>query len=224
MATYVGATWRLLKEKQESTDGRTFKNRHAVFKWLKFFTAGFAIFLACYLAVFALFLFTSFYLYIALFTLLLFPAFLIHSVGYWTIKESVIVNGNGAGSSNGRYQGYKLTNSKANNLQRQLLDLMETEKIYRDSGAGLLEISKRLSVNPSYLSQLVNEELECSFTDFVNSYRIDETKRMLTDKKYDHLCLLGIAMEAGFNTKNTFTRVFKRHTGQTPSYFRKTQS
>ncbi|NIS38505.1 helix-turn-helix domain-containing protein, partial [Candidatus Saccharibacteria bacterium] len=34
----------------------------------------------------------------------------------------------------------------------------------------------------------------------------------------------GIAMEVGFSTKNTFTRAFKRHTGQTPSDFRKTRS
>ena len=205
-------------------DRRMLKNCDTVFGWLHFLTAGFASFLVCFFVVFLLFLFTNFHLYFALFTLLLVPASLIHAVGYWAIKESVIIHGNGAGLATNRYQSSGLTKSKAGYLKRKLLDLMETEKIYRDSKAGLLKISKRLSVNSRYLSQLVNQDFQCSLTDFVNSYRIDEAKRMLTDKKYDHLNLLGIAMEAGFNTKNTFTRVFKRHPGQTPSDFRKTQS
>lgn len=222
MASYIYATWQFLKEQQKITDRRTFKHSDVVFRWLRFFTAGFASLLFCFLAVFLLFLLTNFHLYVALFTLLLVPAFLIHAIGYWAIKESVIIHRNGAGSSNGRYQSSGLTEARAGNLKRKLLSLMETDKIYRDSGASLVEVSKKLSVNSKYLSQLVNQEFACSFSDFINSYRIEEAKKMLVDEKYGHWSLLGIAMEAGFTTKNTFTRVFKRHTGVAPSDFRKT--
>ncbi|NIS38506.1 hypothetical protein GWN26_09155, partial [Candidatus Saccharibacteria bacterium] len=191
MATYIYITWQFLKQ-QKIIDRRSFKNGDAVFRWLHFFTIGFAYLLVCFLAVFLLFLFTNFHLYMALFTLLLVPAFLIHAIGYWAIKESVIIHGNGAGRSNGRYQNSRLSESLASNLKRKLLNLMETEKIYRESKMGLPEISKRLSVNSRYLSQLVNQEFQCRLTDFINAYRIDEAKRMLIDKKYSHLSLLGI--------------------------------
>lgn len=224
MAGYVYATWQYLKQQQGETDRRSFKNSATVFNWLRFFTIGFASFLICFLAVFLLFFFTNFHLYFALFTLLLVPAFMIHAIGYWAIKASVIVHGNNAASSGNRYEGSALTASLANQLKRSLLDLMEAEKIYRDSSAGLTEISKRLSVNSRYLSQLVNQEFHCNLTDFINGYRISEAKKLLREEKYQHWSLLGIAMEVGFNSKNTFTRVFKRHTGQTPSNFRKSLS
>jgi len=43
---------------------------------------------------------------------------------------------------------------------------------------------------------------------------------MIISQEYNHLNFLGIAIETGFNTKNTFTRTFKRHTGKTPSQFK----
>ncbi len=224
MAGYIFTTWQYLKQQQAETDRRSFKNSTTVFSWLRFFTIGFASFLLCFLAVFLLFFFTNFHLYFALFTLLLVPAFMIHAIGYWTIRASAIFHGNGDRSAGNRYEGSALTASLASQMKDGLLDLMESEKIYRDSAAGLSEISKRLSVNSRYLSQLVNQEFHCNLTDFINGYRISEAKKLLREEKYRHWSLLGIAMEVGFNSKNTFTRVFKRHTGQTPSSFRKSLS
>jgi AraC-like DNA-binding protein len=59
-----------------------------------------------------------------------------------------------------------------------------------------------------------------TFSDFVNSYRVEAAKRKLLDPAFRHLSVLGIAEEVGFNSKSSFNSVFKKHTNMTPSRFR----
>jgi AraC-like DNA-binding protein len=76
-------------------------------------------------------------------------------------------------------------------------------------------------MNRGQLSQLINDGLGDNFYDFVNKYRVDEVKRLMTDPKAKNFNLLGIALEAGFKSKSTFNLIFKRFTGLTPSEYRK---
>ncbi|MEP5105706.1 MAG: helix-turn-helix domain-containing protein [Ekhidna sp.] len=39
------------------------------------------------------------------------------------------------------------------------------------------------------------------------------------NKKYEHLSLLGIAFESGFNSKASFNRIFKEIKGKSPSQY-----
>jgi AraC-like DNA-binding protein len=48
---------------------------------------------------------------------------------------------------------------------------------------------------------------------------VEEAKRLLLSEKYAHLTMLGIANQAGFNSKTTFNTAFKKSTGQSPSGF-----
>lgn len=61
-----------------------------------------------------------------------------------------------------------------------------------------------------------------NFYEFINRYRVEASKKLLTDAKFQHLNMVGIAFEAGFNSKTAFNTAFKKTTGQTPSEFRKT--
>jgi transcriptional regulator GlxA family with amidase domain len=47
---------------------------------------------------------------------------------------------------------------------------------------------------------------------------------MLSDPKYSHYSMLGIAFECGFSSKSTFNSVFKQITGKTPSEYKNTIS
>ncbi|HEX5664025.1 MAG TPA: helix-turn-helix domain-containing protein, partial [Xanthomonadaceae bacterium] len=58
----------------------------------------------------------------------------------------------------------------------------------------------------------------CTFYEFVNLHRIEAVKRELLDGSRP---MLDLALEAGFSNKSTFNKVFKEHTGQTPSAFRR---
>ncbi|MFK7783035.1 helix-turn-helix domain-containing protein, partial [Psychroserpens sp.] len=56
-----------------------------------------------------------------------------------------------------------------------------------------------------------------NFSDFVNSYRIEELKQLINDPKNDNLTLLALAFDVGFNSKASFNRAVKKLTGKPPS-------
>ncbi len=136
---------------------------------------------------------------------------LIHFVGYAALKET--------GFMRSRSDSL-LSNELKGKLKTQLIRLLNEEKLYTDSALDSSKLCDVLETNNKYLSTVVNEEFDCSITSLINSYRIEEAKRMLVNSEYNHLNFLGIAMSVGFNNKNSFTRTFKRHTGTTPSSFR----
>jgi AraC-like DNA-binding protein len=96
---------------------------------------------------------------------------------------------------------------------------MQEKKPYLDPEINIAKISNDLNVSPEYLSQVLNTKLKHNFFDFINTYRVDEFKQQLKDHKNQHLTLIGIAYNSGFNSKPTFNRVFKRFTGLTPSLY-----
>ena len=96
---------------------------------------------------------------------------------------------------------------------------MEVDKLYLNPTLTLTELAQHVGLNPKVVSQLINAGMNQSFNDYVNAYRVDEVKRRLRTNDLSRLTLLGIAFESGFNSKTTFNRIFKEHTGQSPSTF-----
>jgi AraC-like DNA-binding protein len=119
-----------------------------------------------------------------------------------------------------KYERSALTPARSDAFLRRLLDVMESEKPYTDGELTLPRLAARLSVSTHHLSQVINERLNQSFSDFVNSYRVEEAKRRLRDPASGHYSLLAIAEDVGFNSKSSFNTAFKKQTGMTPSEFR----
>ena len=70
------------------------------------------------------------------------------------------------------------------------------------------------------VSQIINEQLSYNFNDFINSFRIEEAKKMLNDPGMKNITVASIAYDSGFNTLSAFNTAFKKFTGLTPSQFR----
>jgi AraC-like DNA-binding protein len=98
---------------------------------------------------------------------------------------------------------------------------MKETKPYLDAELTLSTLAKNLSMSRSQLSQLINDGMNENFYDFVNKYRVEEVKRLMTDPAAKNFNLLGIALEAGFKSKSTFNLIFKRFTGLTPTEYKK---
>ncbi len=120
-----------------------------------------------------------------------------------------------------KYERSGLNDETAEQLHRSLLRLMEEKKFYQNSQLTLTELSETLSVSPHNLSEVINTRLRKNFYDFVNGYRLDEVKQHLADPAKQHLKIISIAFDAGFNSKATFNTLFKEQNGQTPSEYRK---
>ena len=105
-----------------------------------------------------------------------------------------------------------------------LQQLMLTDQRYLDPGLTLSSLADSLQISSSHLSRIINSELNTSFNDYINSFRIDQAKQWLLEPQFANYTLISIGLEAGFNSKTTFNTVFKRQTGMTPSQFKKENS
>jgi AraC-like DNA-binding protein len=98
----------------------------------------------------------------------------------------------------------------------KLLDVMETAALYRNPELTLTDLATRLHTNTVVLSRVINQGFGMNFNDFINRYRVEEVKTNLQNEKKAHLTIMSIAYDAGFNSKATFNRAFKKHTGKNP--------
>lgn len=104
-------------------------------------------------------------------------------------------------------------------LQTQLLTLMTDEKLYQNPDLRLDELSNKLNITPHQLSQFLNGHCNMRFNHFINKYRIEEAKKMLSQNP--DASIIAVAFHVGFNSKSTFNKTFKEMTGLTPSNYKK---
>lgn len=122
-----------------------------------------------------------------------------------------------------RIQKRKSTAGETNLPQflKKLSAYMEKERPFLNPELTIQELADHLEVERPYLTRVLNDRLEKNFFAFINEYRVDEAKRRLADSENDHLTLLAVALDSGFNSKSSFNTVFKQYSGMTPSDFRK---
>ena len=77
--------------------------------------------------------------------------------------------------------------------------------------------ASRLNITLKHLNRICKEILQKTTTEVITDRVILEAKRMLMDKKFT---INEIASELGFDDYSYFTRLFKKHTGMTPTNFR----
>jgi AraC-like DNA-binding protein len=104
----------------------------------------------------------------------------------------------------------------------RLKNYMADEKPFLNPALTIQDISNSLDIPVRELSVLINHQLGQHFYDFVNTYRIENTIEILKDSSKNKITVLEILYEVGFNSKSSFNTAFKKHTGNTPTYYRKT--
>ncbi|EOZ98115.1 transcriptional regulator, AraC family [Indibacter alkaliphilus LW1] len=102
-------------------------------------------------------------------------------------------------------------------------DAIKDEEFFRNENVSIKELAELIGEQPYLVSQAINTVMGKTFFELINEERVNVAKRLLTDEKYNHLSLVGIGFESGFNSKTTFNTTFKKHTGMTPSEFKKSK-
>jgi AraC-like DNA-binding protein len=118
-----------------------------------------------------------------------------------------------------KYSRSGLTGDMAESLHKELVQLMDREKVYSESELSLAQLAKRLGVHPNYLSQVINEKEGKNFYDYINTLRIEEFKRLIANPANQRFTILSLAYEVGFNSKSSFNRYFKKETSKSPSEY-----
>jgi len=106
-------------------------------------------------------------------------------------------------------------------LHENLTQLVNSEKIFKQSDLTLTELAKRLGTHPNYLSQVINEKEGKNFYDYINQLRTEEFKKIVASPGNQKFTLLSLAFECGFNSKSSFNKYFKKVTGLSPSEYLK---
>ncbi|WP_029283509.1 helix-turn-helix domain-containing protein [Pedobacter sp. R20-19] len=122
-----------------------------------------------------------------------------------------------------KYQKSTIGDEYLSEIHTQVTQLMRQEKLFKDPELGLNELAERLNIHPNALSQVINTIENKNFYDYINELRIEEFKRMLMRAENQKFTLLALAYEAGFNSKTSFNRNFKKKTGFSPTAYLKQQ-
>lgn len=105
----------------------------------------------------------------------------------------------------------KYENTKINDLKVKTIEdgisIVKDKKLYKKSDLKLSDVAELLNVLPHQLSQYLNNNLDKSFSLFLNEYRIEEAKRMLLSEI--NYTIEAIGYDCGFNSKSTFFTTFK---------------
>ena len=89
---------------------------------------------------------------------------------------------------------------------------------YFDNTLSLESIASELGLSPQYLSRLFTNRKSEGFLTYLSRYRLDRAKELL---KHTNYSVSDIGLKTGFNSSQSFIRVFKRYENQTPGQFRK---
>lgn len=97
---------------------------------------------------------------------------------------------------------------------------MQQERYYLDPELNLKQLAKQTGLNPAELSAALNQSGQGNFNDFVNGWRCAHFIEAFKKGQGQKLTILALALDSGFNSKATFNRAFRKHTGCSPrEYF-----
>lgn len=96
----------------------------------------------------------------------------------------------------------------------EICKLMNEQKVYLNNNLKVGDVADELDVPSRMVSDIIKVNRGCSFTQFVNGYRIEYAKQLLRDRPDTKMT--AVYVESGFSNEMSFFRTFKTFTGMTP--------
>ncbi len=116
-----------------------------------------------------------------------------------------------------KYRRSALDKEQAQRIAKKINLVMQSERLYLDPNLSLSRLASQIRTSTNHVSQTLNETLGMSFFDYINHWRIEESKQKIIQGNES---ILAIALSVGFNTSSSFYKAFKKETGKTPRGFR----
>ncbi|MGB3465279.1 MAG: helix-turn-helix domain-containing protein [Cyclobacteriaceae bacterium] len=113
---------------------------------------------------------------------------------------------------------------KGQNIYYQrFLDMLSEDNIYLDNELNLEKVASKLELTSGHFSAIINEYSKDGFRALINRARVSHFINLATTTRSGN-SLLSLAYASGFNSKATFNRAFKNHTGSSPLSYLKEKS
>jgi AraC-like DNA-binding protein len=120
-----------------------------------------------------------------------------------------------------KYATSNIDINRVDEYARKIEELMESEKLYLTHNISIKEIAAILNLSSHHLSQVINQQFEMSFPDYINKKRINKAIELFNDPKSEKYTIEYIASDCGFCNRVSFNNAFKKFTQKTPSEFRR---
>jgi len=124
----------------------------------------------------------------------------------------------GSEMRNARYAAVSDNGVTRELLSARLEDLMNGEKVWLDEELSLPSLAAMTRTTTHRLSAHINDVYGKNFNAYINGYRIEEAKRLLTCES--EWSVLRVALMSGFNSKSVFYRLFTKACGISPTQYR----
>jgi AraC-like DNA-binding protein len=123
-----------------------------------------------------------------------------------------------------KYRKSSLTGQEKSAIHHKIVKQMEEHRYFTGKLASLSDLAQTIQESPHHVSQVINEVMEKGFFEMLAWYRVEEARKILSGDTGFRLTIEEVADRVGYNSKSSFNTVFKKHTGLTPSQFRKNAS
>ena len=104
-----------------------------------------------------------------------------------------------------------------NDISRLVID----NKLYLESDLSLSKLSTMIGQSSQKTSTVINQYAKRNFNDFINFYRIQDAKKVLSNPESEKFTISSIAFDTGFSSLSSFNSAFKKFENTTPSSYRK---
>jgi AraC-like DNA-binding protein len=117
-------------------------------------------------------------------------------------------------------KSYEEKSEKQQELFDNIQNFVMEQKKFTDPYLSLESLAEELKISKGHLSYLINTYSGHNFSDYINSFRVEQVKKWMLDYDFGNYTIESIGLESGFNSKSTFYSAFKKFTDLTPSQFK----
>nr|WP_293295512.1 tetratricopeptide repeat protein [Allomuricauda sp.] len=120
-----------------------------------------------------------------------------------------------------KYKQALLNTKEVTRYSKELKQIMMDYKLYLNPDLSLKDLASYLDLPANYVSQLLNLGFQKNFSEYINTFRINEFKERILLEENKGLTIMAIAYDSGFNSKTVFNTFFKKIEGVTPNAYLK---
>ena len=113
-----------------------------------------------------------------------------------------------------------LSNEALDQYHQKLKSVIKSKSLYLRPKLCLDDLSIETGIPVKNVKQVLSEKLNLTFFEFISKYKIRRAKRLLTKIDDDHFSISNVATASGFNTDESFSALFKKHTNMSPENYR----
>jgi AraC-like DNA-binding protein len=122
-----------------------------------------------------------------------------------------------------KYAKSGLNGRQLSEYKNRLETVMQVHQAYLRTDLTLPRLASTIDCSVNHLSQAINSGFDMSFFDYLNQYRVEHAKALLSESENRGDAILNIAFTVGFNSNSAFYAAFKKYVGKTPAQFRRSK-